>query len=86
MRIKEEEKRIIILVAKGLNNYQIAEKMNYSYGTVKKTIQRLFKQYRVNTRASLVFEFLKPKLVDIGFWDECGKYVEDFQMVTSEEM
>lgn len=83
---QEEVRELIYYVGKGLNNIQIADKMNYSEGFIKKTLKRLYKKYDVHTRASLVFEYLRPKFVDVGFWNKDGGYIEDWQMVTKEEI
>ncbi|MCX4275874.1 MAG: helix-turn-helix transcriptional regulator [Candidatus Gastranaerophilales bacterium] len=57
--LTDREKDLIILVASGKTNYEIAENLNISYGTVKKLLRKLFKIFNVQNRTQLVFATLK---------------------------
>ena len=54
--LTDREKDLIILVASGKTNYEIAENLNISYGTVKKLLRKLFKIFNVQNRTQLVLQ------------------------------
>lgn len=56
--LTDREKDLIILVASGKTNYEIAENLNISYGLVKKILRKLFKDFNVQNRTELVFATL----------------------------
>ena len=60
--LTDREKDLIILVASGKTNYEIAENLNISYGTVKKLLRKLFKIFNVQNRTQLVFATLKLQI------------------------
>lgn len=54
--MNEIEKEVLRLVIEGKSNYEIADELNYSVGSVKKFIRSLFKFFKVRKRVDLVRE------------------------------
>lgn len=52
--LTEREQEILRLMAQGLNNHQIAERLHLAHGTVKNYISRIFNKLGVENRAQAI--------------------------------
>ena len=52
--VTKREKEILILIAKGCTNRQIAERLFISEETVKKHVKNIFKKLEVNNRIAAI--------------------------------
>ena len=80
--LTKREKRILSLVS--LSTKQIAKKLNISPKTVELHFTHMFEKYGVNSRIKLLFEAVKTgdlKVIDCGFWNPYGQYIEDLRIV-----
>lgn len=57
------EQELVRLLAEGLSNKQIGLRMNWSLGTVKKYVQRLFDKLQVTDRTQAVVEAIRRGLI-----------------------
>jgi len=64
IKLSEREKEIVSLVAMGLTNSEIAEKLFLSEGTVKNYISNIFSKLGAKNRASLIEIARKGGLID----------------------
>lgn len=64
IKLSEREKEIVSLVAKGLTNSDVAEKLFLSEGTVKNYISNIFSKLGAKNRASLIEIARKSGLID----------------------
>jgi len=65
-KISRKEQEVIILVAQGFRNREIADKMNISEQTVKAHISNIFRKVNINNRSQLVpfaMNFRYPPMV-----------------------
>ena len=60
-KLTEREKEILNLIIKGFKNKEIAEKLFISEKTVKTHINKIFKKFKVKSRAQLIIKFFKDK-------------------------
>lgn len=63
MKISEEMKTILDLVAKDKTNEEISIQLNYSKSTVKRRIKELFDIYGVDSRIKLTKEYLLERML-----------------------
>jgi LuxR family maltose regulon positive regulatory protein len=63
-RLSEREVQILRLVAKGLSNAQIAERLVIAHSTVKRHIQNIFGKLGVNSRTQAVAEGREKGLIE----------------------
>ena len=61
--INSREKEILILVAKGLTNKQIAEQLFITENTVKNHVKNLFSKLKVDNRVQLAAYAMKNGLI-----------------------
>jgi LuxR family transcriptional regulator of csgAB operon len=54
-----KEKKVLAIVASGLNNSQIAERLFISHHTVKTHLYNIFKKLNVPNRLQATFRFMK---------------------------
>lgn len=59
----ERDIQIICLIAKGLSNRTIAEKMNYSEGTIRNRISKILSMTGLNDRTQVALFAIKNRLV-----------------------
>jgi RNA polymerase sigma factor (sigma-70 family) len=52
--LTQREKEIIELICEGLSNKEIATKLSVSENTVKATLNRIYKKYKISSRTQLV--------------------------------
>jgi len=64
IKLSERDKEIVSLVARGLTNSEIAEKLFLSEGTVKNYISNIFSKLGAKNRASLIEIARKGGLID----------------------
>jgi len=62
--LSPREMEVLILVGKGLTNYQIAEKLTITQGTVKNYLQRIIDKLHLGNRAEAMAYALRRGLVD----------------------
>jgi len=61
--ISSDEKRLLLLMADGLTNREIAERLNYSEATVKKKVQELLETLGVANRTQAVAMAIRQDLI-----------------------
>ena len=84
--LNEKEKLIIDGVLKDLITDQIAAELNYSFGTVKECLMKLFKKHKVNSKTGLAVNVTKLNILhDIEFLRNKGFNAEQnlFSIETS---
>ncbi len=54
VKLTKKEKEVLILLAKGLTNVQMAEKLNINLGTIKFHIANIMRKFDVGTRALII--------------------------------
>ncbi|RJQ71896.1 DNA-binding response regulator [Pseudonocardiaceae bacterium YIM PH 21723] len=64
--LTERETEVLVLVARGLSNMEIAEKLFVSEGTVKTHLNRLMAKVGVSSRAQAVIAAYESGLVTVG--------------------
>lgn len=57
--LSEREKMVLNQLAKGLIGKEVADKLDISWGTVRKHVQNIYKKLQVNTRVEAVNLYLK---------------------------
>ena len=60
-RLTEREMQILELVAKGLENKEIADQMNLSISLTQKLVRRAFRKLGVSRRADAVAAWIKAR-------------------------
>ena len=62
--LTQREKEVLVLLAKGLSNIEIGEKLFLSHRTIEKYVSNLLKKTNLNNRKELLRFSLKNQLVD----------------------
>lgn len=57
--LSNREMQIVRLIAMGMKNKEVAEKLNLSEGTVKVNCVKIFKKLKVKNRTALAMLYLK---------------------------
>ncbi len=68
--LTDREREVLLLVARGLSNTDIAEHLHLSHGTVKTHIGRLLSKLRARDRAQLVISAYESGLVSVTIASE----------------
>jgi DNA-binding CsgD family transcriptional regulator len=58
--LSPREKEIVGMIRRGLSNNEMADYLSISYHTVKTHIQRIYKKYGVNNKATFLYSLSKP--------------------------
>ena len=69
-RLTEREMEVLRLVAKGLNNRDIAKQLFISENTVKNHIRNILEKLQLHSRMEAVIYAVKERLLDIRDEDE----------------
>ena len=62
---KEAKDEIIKLMLQEIPTDEIAERMNYSVGTIRKVFEELREEYAVNTKTGIATAYLRKELVNL---------------------
>jgi DNA-binding NarL/FixJ family response regulator len=65
-RLTDRELQVLKLVARGLNNREIARQLYISENTVKNHVRNILEKLQLHSRMEAVFYALREKLFDIG--------------------
>lgn len=68
--MKNLYQNLIFCLTKGMNNYEIADELNISYGYVKKILRFLFKKYRVKSRTELAVLYVSTNKTPCDYVDK----------------
>lgn len=63
--LNQKEKDVLILLAQGKSNKEIAIVLQYSLDTIKKRVSKLFKLYKVKNRVELANEYNAEQMAKI---------------------
>ncbi len=63
--VTKREIQVLSYLAEGMNNLEIAERLNVSVSTAKAHIQNIFKKMGVTDRTEAVVKAIKVNLIDI---------------------
>jgi two-component system NarL family response regulator len=65
-RLTDREMEVLKLVAKGMNNRDIARELFISENTVKNHVRNILEKLQIHSRMEAVMIALRDKLIDIG--------------------
>jgi two-component system NarL family response regulator len=65
-RLTERELQVLKLVARGLNNREIARQLFISENTVKNHVRNILEKLQLHSRLEAVFYAVREKLFDLG--------------------
>ena len=65
MKISNKEKSVLVLLAQGKTNKEIATELCFSLDTIKKRVSKLFKAYKVKNRVELANEYNAERMLRI---------------------
>jgi two-component system NarL family response regulator len=65
-KLTEREMEVLKLVARGMNNRDIARELFISENTVKNHVRNILEKLQIHSRMEAVMIALRDKLIDIG--------------------
>lgn len=62
--LTKREEEIVLLIFEGKTNKEIAKKLYLSISTVKTNIENIYQKLSVHSKAELIIELIKKKLIE----------------------